>query len=142
MRTAVTSWLVMVTLVVAGCLTLAACAPLGVSSAPATPAPAALSCTRHDLPEGIDVIRIMLRCTVTGAARDETGFSLKFTLTPQGPKGQTFSTPCSGALQHGAGSCDATYTTIVNFTFGSSSVAGELLPTHRSLGPLTPALAP
>ncbi len=139
MRTAVTSWLVMVALVVAGCLALAACAPLGASSTPATPA---LSCTRHDLPEGIDVIRIMLRCTVTGAARGETGFSLKFTLTQQGSQGQTFSTPCSGALQHGAGSCDATYTTIVNFTFGSSSVAGELLPTNRPLGPLTPARAP
>jgi hypothetical protein len=142
--------------VVSAVLVLSACdhsvaSPAQSATSPATPSPATpspttppgttpLTCTLSEHPSGIDVISATLSCSVSGAVASETSFALTYTAT--GPNGQEHPTSshCSGALQHGSGTCAQTYSFVVPYGSKPGTVAGETLPDHHQLGPVTPQM--
>jgi hypothetical protein len=72
-----------------------------------------------------------ISCQVSGASSAETGFTVTFS---------TNEAVCHGSLTRGSGSCEVSFSISEPFSVGT--VAGELLPSHRPLGPVQPALAP
>ena len=99
-----------------------------------------VTCTLSEHGSGIDVISATLSCSVSGAVASETSFTLTYTAT--GPNGQArpTSSQCSGALQHGSGACSQTYNFIAPYGGKPGTVAGETLPDHHQLGPVTPQM--
>jgi hypothetical protein len=116
--------------------TLGGCAP----SSGATPQ---VRCAVRIAPAGVDVIQTALQCTVTGAPQNDTRFTLHYALLDDTGKAQAaFDATCEGALTHGTGTCQQTYSVVAPKSPTDSSVAGESLPSHTSLGPVTPTEAP
>lgn len=137
--------------VVSAVLTFSACGHSVASStqsaspsatqSPTTPfATTLLTCTLSEHGSGIDVISATLSCSVSGAAASEMSFALTYTAT--GPNGQAHPTSshCSGALQHGSGTCSQTYNFVAPYGSKPGTVAGETLPDHHQLGPVTPQM--
>jgi hypothetical protein len=98
-----------------------------------------LRCTVRIAPTGVDVIQTLLQCTVTNAPQNDTHFTLHYTLVDDAGKPlPAFDAPCEGALAHGIGTCQQTYSVVAPKSPTDSSVAGETLPSHTALGPVTP----
>jgi hypothetical protein len=99
-----------------------------------------LTCTLSEHGSGVDIISATLSCSVSGAVASETSFAL--TYTAPGPNGQAHptSSQCSGALQHGSGTCSQTYSFVAPSGGRPGTVAGETLPDHHQLGPVTPQM--
>ena len=114
--------------------------PSATHSPTTPPATTPLTCTLSEHGSGIDVISATLSCSVSGAVASETSFALTYTAT--GPNGQAHPTSshCSGALQHGSGTCSQTYNFVAPYGSKPGSVAGETLPDHHQLGPVTPQM--
>ena len=94
--------------------------------------PAQLACTYHGLPLVGGGIRASLSCQVTGATNTESGFTVIDSVS---------GAVCRGPVRQGTGSCEVEF--ITSTTAGApGTVAGWLLPSHRRLGPVSPALAP
>lgn len=100
-----------------------------------------LDCTSHELPITTDSVSVTLSCAVTGAASEETSFTVSYTST--GPKEQMRTTlaVCRGAVHNGSGTCAITFGALSQ-DVTSIELVGELLPTGRSLGPQTPVPVP
>jgi FlaG/FlaF family flagellin (archaellin) len=111
------------------------------SASAASSASAVLSCTIHEEPLTADTVSVTLSCTVTGAAASETSFTVSHTSAGPKGQGQAVNATCSGPLRGGVGTCSVTF---IESATGAApgSVAGELFPSHRPLGPVTPAFAP
>jgi hypothetical protein len=115
-------------LVAGGVLALGACGSAGGQSLP----PATLRCLFHELPQpGTSTFTGGLSCQVTGAASDETSFALTYSEN---------GAVCRGTLTRGSGACDVSF--LITGPFSLGTVTGELLPSHRPLGTVTPSLAP
>ena len=99
-----------------------------------------LTCTLSKGIAGIDVISARLSCTVSGAAADETSFTLTYTATGPNGQGRPMGPLCTGSLQQGAGTCSQSYSIVAPYGGEAGSVAGEAMPDHRPLGPVTPTL--
>jgi hypothetical protein len=108
------------------------------TSAPST---AALTCASHEEPITADSLTITLTCTVTGAESDETSFTVDYTVMGRGDQARTSLAVCSGPVSNGRGTCMVTFGAQALDAL-SVEVMGELLPSHRSLGPETPTRAP
>jgi len=150
--------LLFLTLLLCACLALCACSRStasptdgGVSASPtiiqtvthSTPASSGpLACTLLERPQGVDVIVATLSCRVSGVAASQTSFTLSYTAAGPGSQQRQMGPPCSGSLHAGAGSCAQTYSLIAPIGSKPGSVAGELLPSHTPLGPVTPSPAP
>jgi hypothetical protein len=104
------------------------------------PATTPLTCTLSEHGSGVDLISATLSCSVSGAVASETSFALTYTAT--GPNGQEHPTSshCSGALQQGSGTCSQTYNFVAPYGGKPGTVAGETLPDHHQLGPVTPQM--
>jgi hypothetical protein len=88
-----------------------------------------------------DSVTITLSCTVTGAESDATAFTVYYTTLGPGDQGRTTLAVCSGSVSNGRGTCTITFgTEALDATH--VELVGELLPSHRSLGPQTPVPAP
>ncbi len=96
-----------------------------------------LQCEFHETPTnspgGIGFGGGTLSCQVTGVSSSETAFTLTYSLNEA---------TCRGSLVHGAGSCTASYLANSFPLTSLGSVAGELLPDHHPLGPVTPLSVP
>jgi hypothetical protein len=114
--------------------------PPATHSATTPPATTPLACTLSEHASGIDVISATLSCSVNGAVASETSFALTYTAT--GPNGQErpTSSQCSGALQHGSGTCSQTYNFVAPYGSKPGTIVGETLPDHHQLGPVTPQM--
>jgi hypothetical protein len=90
----------------------------------------------------VDVIQTALQCAVTNAPQNDTRFTLHYALVDDAGKTQPpFDAPCEGALAHGSGTCQQTYSVLAPRSPTESSVSGEALPSHTALGPVTPTEA-
>ena len=101
-----------------------------------------LRCSVQSEPSGVDVLATKLTCNVADAASNETSFTLRYTLIADDGTRRPFNATCDGTLHDGAGSCTQTYAVIAPLSPSSASVDGELLPSHRALGPVTPTAVP
>jgi hypothetical protein len=101
---------------------------------------ATLRCTISEEPLTADTLAATLSCTVVGAASDQTSFAVSHSAS--GLKGQTHvvDATCGGPLHDGTGMCTKTFI-LSPHTSGFGSVTGQLLPSHQSLGPVTPTSA-
>ncbi|MGO8951228.1 MAG: hypothetical protein ACLQUY_26950 [Ktedonobacterales bacterium] len=123
------------TLLLAGTmLALGACGSgsqsLGTKSSP----PAVLRCEFAELPQPTDpsVFQGELSCQVTGAANDETAFTLIYSVN---------NSVCQGALARGDGNCSASF--LLTSSLNSlGTVAGQLFPSRLPLGPVAPVPEP
>jgi hypothetical protein len=118
-------------------LLLAACA----SSAPTASASGGhetLRCTLATSIQGVDVIKQVLTCKVTGAPASETGITLSYHAEDGAGQQRLLTPACVGALNQGSGSCTQTYSTPAPMGSGPGSVAGVTEPHHHALGPVTP----
>jgi hypothetical protein len=123
-------------LVVLLAATLGGCASTSGATSPQ------LRCMVRIAPAGVDVIQTTLQCTVTNAPRNDTRFTLRYALVDDaGKPQQPFDAPCEGALAQGTGTCQQTYSVIAPKSPTDSSISGESLPSHTSLGPMTPTQA-
>jgi hypothetical protein len=121
-------WLVLPVLALA--LGLSACSAVETPLPPTQPAQ--LACTYHGLPQPNGQIQAGFSCEVTGATSAESGFTVVDSVS---------GAVCRGPVRQGAGSCEVEF--ITSTTAGEpGTMAGELLPSHRRLGPVSPALAP
>jgi hypothetical protein len=112
------------------------CAP---SAGAATPQ---VRCTVRIAPSGVDVIQTNLQCAVTNAPQNDTRFTLYYALLDDaGKTQQPFDAPCEGALTHGSGTCQQTYSVVAPQSPTESSVSGASLPSHTALGPVAPTEA-
>lgn len=125
----------LLTLVLALSSTLAACGLTTGATLGGGP-PASLTCTQAMVGHGIDVVNAKLTCQVSGAASDDTSFQVHYSVKSGTGTPRSFDATCDGTLQNGAGSCTQTYALVVPFDAGSASVEGQLLPSHKALGPL------
>jgi hypothetical protein len=105
------------------------------------PSTAVLSCASHEEPITADSVTITLSCTVTGAESDETSFTVAYAAMGRADQARTTLAVCSGPVSNGRGTCTVTFGAQALDAL-SVEVMGELLPSHRSLGPETPTLAP
>jgi hypothetical protein len=101
-----------------------------------SPATTPLTCTLSEHGSGVDIISATLSCSVSGAVASETSFALTYTAIGEHPT----SSQCSGALQHGSGTCSQTYNFVAPYGSKPGTVAGETLPDHHQLGPVTPQM--
>ena len=109
------------------------------SSGAATPQ---VRCTVHIAPTGVDVIQTALQCTVTKAPQSDTRFTLHYALLDDAGKPlPAFDAACEGALTHGTGTCQQTYSVVAPKSPTDSSISGESSPSHIALGPVTPTEA-
>lgn len=109
------------------------CAP---SSSAATPQ---VRCTVRIAPTGVDVIQAALQCTVTNAPQRDTRFTLHYALLDDAGKPlPAFDAACEGALAHGTGTCQQTYSVVAPKSPIDSSISGESSPSNTSIGPVTP----
>jgi len=100
-------------------------------------------CTVRIAPTGVDVIQTALQCTVTNAPQSDTRFTLHYALLDDAGKPlPAFDAACEGALAHGTGTCQQTYSVVAPKSPTDSQVAGETQPGHTVLGPVTPTEAP
>jgi hypothetical protein len=99
--------------------------------------PPTVHCSEATVGHGVDVVNTKLTCTVSGAASSDTSFTLHYAIKHNGSS-RPFDATCDGKLQNGTGTCTQTYALVVPFDDGSATVSGELLPSHESVGPLTP----
>ncbi|HEY7093349.1 MAG TPA: hypothetical protein VH393_09235 [Ktedonobacterales bacterium] len=98
-----------------------------------------LHCTVRIAPTGVDVIQTALQCTVTNAPQNDTRFTLHYALVDDAGKPlPAFDAPCEGALAHGTGTCQQTYSVVAPKSPTDGSIAGESSPSHTALGPVTP----
>ena len=110
------------------------------SSSAATPQ---VRCTVRIAPTGVDVIQTALQCTVTNAPQSDTRFTLHYALLDDAGKPlPAFDAACEGALAHGTGTCQQTYSVVAPKSPTDSQVSGETQPGHTALGPVTPTEAP
>ncbi len=117
-------------------------ATLGGCAASSSAATSQLRCTVRIAPAGVDVIQTLLQCTVTGAPQNDTRFTLHYALVDDAGKAlPPFDATCDGALAHGTGTCQQTYSVVAPKSPTDSSVSGESLSSHTSLGPATPTEA-
>jgi uncharacterized iron-regulated membrane protein len=110
--------------------------PGGATATPVgTAASARLQCMIQQEPVTADTVSATLACTVTGAALDQTSFTVAY--TSAAPRGQGVAATCGGALHEGTGNCTVTF---VEGALASrlGTVAGELLPSHQHLASVTP----
>ena len=130
-------------------LTLAASSanPLLHTDTPAL-APPPLACSLNvNSPAQTRVVRSFtstIVCTVTLAGGSDTSFNLSYHLvTPDGATNR-LTIICSGALRHGAGTCQRTFGVPYAFSPRDSWVEGTALPSQRALGPVltVPVLPP
>jgi hypothetical protein len=106
------------------------------SSSASTPQ---LRCTVRIAPTGVDVIQTALQCTVTNAPQSDTRFTLHYALLDDAGKPlPAFDAACEGALTHGTGTCQQTYSVVAPKSPTDSQVSGESLPSHTTLGPVAP----
>jgi hypothetical protein len=106
------------------------------SSSAATPQ---LRCAVRIAPTGVDVIQTTLQCTLSNAPQSDTRFTLRYALLDDSGKLlPAFDATCEGALAHGTGTCQQTYSVVAPQSPTESSVAGESSPSHTALGPVTP----
>jgi hypothetical protein len=99
-------------------------------------------CTVRIAPTGVDVVQTALQCTVTNAPQSDTRFTLHYALLDDAGKPQPpFDATCEGALAHGTGTCQQTYSVVAPKSPTDSSVSGESSPSHTALGPVTPTEA-
>jgi hypothetical protein len=107
----------------------------GASTSSSRPA-AHLRCMFHEQPRASEpsgyVFNGAMWCQVSGAASDETAFALTYSLNGM---------ECRGSLVRGAGTCGVDFL-IKNPLSSLGKVAGELLPSHRPLGPVAPLPTP
>lgn len=112
------------------------CAPASGAAAPQ------LQCAVRIAPAGVDVIQTTLQCTVTNAPQNDTRFTLHYALLDDtGKTRPPFDALCEGALAHGTGTCQQTYSVVAPRSPTESSVSGESLSSHTALGPVTPTEA-
>ena len=119
-------------------LLLAACATTSTPTARASGGHVALSCTLATSIQGVDVIKQVLTCTVTGAPASETGITLSYHAEDGAGQQRLLAPACVGTLSHGSGSCTQTYATPAPMGTGPGSVTGVTEPHHDALGPVTP----
>jgi hypothetical protein len=95
--------------------------------------PATLRCLFYELPRpNTHDFTGGLSCQVTGATSAETSFTLTYRLN---------GAECRGTMTRRSGSCTVSF--LLNGPLESlGTVAGELLPSHRPLGPVAPSPAP
>jgi hypothetical protein len=118
-------------------VTLGGCASSSSASSPQ------VRCTLRIAPTGVDVIQTNLQCTVANAPQNDTRFTLHYALIDDAGKAQPpFDATCDGALAHGTGTCQQTYSVVAPKSPTDSQVAGETLPGHTALGPVTPTETP
>lgn len=100
---------------------------------------ATLRCTMREEPVTTDTVSVTLSCAVANAASTDTSFTVShFSTGLKGP-GHVEDATCQGRLSRGVGACTVTFIlSALNSAHGS--VTGELFPSHRTLGPVTPAL--
>jgi hypothetical protein len=99
-------------------------------------------CTVRIAPTGVDVIQTLLQCTVTNAPQNDTRFTLHYALVDDAGKPlPAFDAACEGALAHGTGTCQQTYSVVAPKSPTDSQVSGESLPSHTTLGPVAPTEA-
>ena len=123
-------------LVVLLATTLGGCASTSTATTPQ------LRCTVRIAPAGVDVVQTDLECTVTNAPQNDTRFTLHYALLDDAGKTlPPFDAVCEGTLAHGTGTCQQTYSVVVPKSPTDSSIAGESLPSHTSLGPVAPTEA-
>jgi hypothetical protein len=128
--------------VIGGLLVLLAMLVGGCASSSSATTPQA-RCAVHIAPNGVDVIQTALQCTVTNAPQRDTRFTLHYALLDDAGKPlPAFDATCEGALAHGTGTCQQTYSVVAPKSPTDSQVSGESLPSHTSLGPATPTEAP
>jgi hypothetical protein len=101
-----------------------------------------LRCTVRIAPAGVDVVQTLLHCTITNAPQNDTRFTLRYALVDDAGKPlPAFDATCEGALAHGTGTCQQTYSVVAPKSPTDSSIAGESLPSHTALGPVAPTEA-
>ena len=91
----------------------------------------------HVEPLTADTVTATLTCAVTGAAGDQTAFTIAHSASGLTGQGHLVDATCSGLLHAGTGTCTKTFIPPAH-TAGLGSVTGELLPSHSSLGTVTP----
>jgi hypothetical protein len=125
-----------------GLMVLLAVAAGGCASSSSASSPQ-VRCTLRIAPTGVDVIQTNLQCTVANAPQNDTRFTLHYALIDDAGKAQPpFDATCDGALAHGTGTCQQTYSVVAPKSPTDSQVAGETLSSHTALGPVTPTEAP
>jgi hypothetical protein len=123
-------------------LVLLLTATLGGCASSSSAAGPQMRCTVRIAPAGVDVIQTALQCTVTNAPQDDTRFTLHYALVDDAGKPlPAFDAACEGALAHGTGTCQQTYSVVAPKSPTDSSVSGESSPSHTALGPVTPTEA-
>ena len=116
---------------------------LGGCASSSSAASPQVRCTVRIAPTGVDVIQTTLQCTVTNAPQNDTRFTLHYALVDDtGKAQQPFDATCDGALAHGTGTCQQTYSVMAPKSPTDSQVSGETQPGHTALGPVTPTEAP
>jgi hypothetical protein len=112
---------------------------LGGCASSSSAASPQLRCALRIAPTGVDVVQTNLQCTVTNAPRNDTRFTVHYALVDDtGKAQQPFDATCDGALAHGTGTCQQTYSVVAPKSPTDSQVSGEALPSHTTLGPVTP----
>jgi hypothetical protein len=86
-----------------------------------------------------DETKMTLTCSLAHVPGADTSFSLRFGLIDPSGRFHLLTPACAGQLQHGAGTCRQTYAFIFPFGPVPAPVTGELLPSHTSIGPVTPS---
>lgn len=110
----------------------------GSTPTPTTSSHPQLACTLATSAEGVDVIKHVLSCTVTGAPAGETGFTLSYHAVNGAGQETLLAPACTGILTDGSGSCTQTYNTIAPTGSGPGSVTGVTEPHHERLGTVVP----
>jgi len=91
----------------------------------------------------LDVTQALVRCTVSNAPTSDTNFTLHYALVDDaGNARPPFDATCDGALPQGSGTCQQTYSVLAPRSPTDSTVSGESLPSHTTLGSVTPAGTP
>lgn len=98
--------------------------------------PIALQCGQATAGHGVDVVTLKLTCKVSDAPSGDTSFQLHYSLKSGNGSLRHFDAVCEGALVNGTGTCTQTYALVVPFDSGSATVSGQLLPSHKALGPM------
>jgi hypothetical protein len=118
---------------------------IGPVAVTATPSPststATLACSVHTA-EGSedDETQQTLTCTVKQAPSTDSHFTLHYGVRDPAGNLHPFPQTCDGALRKGTGSCSQTYEFVFAFSPTPAPITGESLPSHKTLGPATPAI--
>src|SRR6185437_13799069 len=122
-----------------GTASTATAAPTAQSASSTQTSAATLRCTMREEPVTTDTVSVTLSRAVANAVGNDTSFTATYTSIGLKGQGHVADASCHGPLYQGSGACTVTFILSArNSALGS--VTGELLPSHRSIGPVTPVL--